>query len=100
MLKLSVDQQMPFVEAYYEMNGLREDDSPEMVHRITFLPAYARMSDDLVIGQRGVRDRTPGGRKPSKGDPSMHAIWEQNQVFDTDGDGKFTWADFDKVRGG
>jgi hypothetical protein len=97
MMQMTAEEQRPFALAYYKMNGIKATDDAGTIHRLTFLPKYARQGGQLVIGQRG-GTTTPDGGKPRSGDPSTGAIYRQNAGFDVDGDGMFTWEEFDKVR--
>jgi hypothetical protein len=80
--KLSAEEQIPFVVAYYKGKGLTPDSSPGDYYKGTFMPAFAGEGDDFVLGEKDSTEM--------KGDVRSGKVWEQNQGLDLNHDGKIT----------
>ena len=70
MTKMSAEEQLPFVMAYYNRLGLGPDNDAGDYGIATFMPAFWQKPDDFVLGQRG--------STASIGGLSMGKVWAQN----------------------
>lgn len=66
---------------YQRMGGSVRGASPGKVYMLNFLPKYATEAPSFVIGDRDSQDSY------------TRAVYQQNQGFDRDGDGKITVGD-------
>lgn len=74
ILNMSAVDQLDYVYKFYKMVGVQPGMDRGTIYMLTFMPAYAKASDDTVLGQQG------GGTLGRTG-LSMHKIWLQNPVF-------------------
>jgi len=87
ILRMSAVEQLDYVYMFYKMVGVQPGMSRGDIYMLTFLPAYAKASDDTVLGKQG------GGTLPGTG-LSMDKIWYQNPGFGrSKGRDSFTVAD-------
>lgn len=90
ILKMSATEQMDLVEKYYKRNGVKAGDDIGDLYMLTFMPAARNKPDNFVLGNKS------GGRVF---DLSAAAVYNQNRLFDTNGDGIFTVGDVkDRIR--
>jgi hypothetical protein len=70
MRKLTPEEQLPFVMAYFRDKGLSEHSDPGDYAMAAFMPAYLGKPDDFVLGEKGSSEMM--------GDVRSSKVWEQN----------------------
>jgi len=87
ILRMTAVEQLDYVYMFYKKVGVQPGMNRGEIYMLTFLPAYAKASDDTVLGKQG------GGTLPGTG-LSMDKIWYQNPMFGrSKGRDSFTVAD-------
>ena len=90
--QMSAVDQLDLVYRFYKMVGVKPGMDRGTIYMLTFMPAFAKASDDTVLGKRGGGTLIlPSGKSSGL---SMHKVWEQNPVFGKSrGKSEFTVGD-------
>jgi len=77
--KMSAVEQLDYVYKFYKMVGVKPGMSRGDIYMLTFMPAFVKSSDDVVLGRKnGGTLILPSGKSSGL---SMNKVWEQNPVF-------------------
>jgi len=82
MRQMSAAEQVPFVVAYYKDKGLTPESDEGDYHMATFMPAFAKESDDFVLGEKDSNEK--------RGNLRSGTIYAQNEQLDANKDGRIT----------
>lgn len=82
--KMSATEQLDLVEKYYKRNGVKPGSNLGDLYMLTFMPAARNKPDNFILGNK------EGGKIFGL---NAAAVYAQNKVFDSDGDGIFTVGD-------
>jgi hypothetical protein len=76
---MSAVEQLDYVYKFYKMVGVKPGMSRGDIYMLTFMPAFVKSSDDVVLGRKnGGTLILPSGKSSGL---SMNKVWEQNPVF-------------------
>lgn len=90
--KMSAVDQLDLVYRFYKNAGVQPGMDRGTIYMLTFMPAFAKSSDGVVLGQKGGGTLILPSGKPSG--LSMHKVWEQNPLFGkSKGKSQFTVGD-------
>lgn len=89
---MSAVQQLDLVYRFYKNAGVQPGMDRGTIYMLTFMPAFAKSPNNVVLGQRGGGTLIlPSGKSSGL---SMHKVWEQNPVFGkSKGKNQFTVGD-------
>lgn len=77
--KMSAVEQLDLVYKFYKMVGVKPGMSRGDMYMLTFMPAFVKSPDDVVLGQKGGGTlMLPSGKSSGL---SMNKVWLQNPVF-------------------
>jgi peptidoglycan hydrolase-like protein with peptidoglycan-binding domain len=77
--KMTAVEQLDYVYKFYKMVGVKPGMSRGDIYMLTFMPAFVKSSDDVVLGRKnGGTLILPSGKSSGL---SMNKVWEQNPVF-------------------